>query len=564
MNKIAVVTTFSTALFELCGKEMIASFDAFWPEDIDLLISLDQLPEEEFSRVNNEIIHLGKTNRQLFIQNTWEPEQVKFFERHKDKEEPTDYRFQFKRFAHKVFALHAAKNYCTQAGYTHLIWLDADVVTTRPVSHEDLVKLLPDEGQIASYLGRKDAPHSECGFVGYNLKFGAFIEQLAQMYVTDGILQLPGWTDCDAFDAVRQHDEKSHTQNFGAFKNLSQDLPGWHVWPISPLGQFMEHRKGARKVSKALEKPKASGVTHNKNGTTQVDTQNYKVKTKNCIDTTAIREQISGNLSIIRNWVPFCRPHSEQVVIASAGPSLNQRDLQPWVDKGVKIVCVKHAIDRLKGWGIKPWACVLLDPRPHVEGFVKDPDKDVIYFVASMVHPAVTKTLLDAGCTVIGYHASVGADEGKVLNNKEMMVSGGSATATRCIALLKDWLGFSEFHCYGMDLCYYEKPDMTVLNEDKQPKYLELTMATPSHGNKQVNRTFWTEGQFLAQAQEIHDLYKSDHGFKITLYGPGMAAWQYDHWQLYQDWARDYKKRIEDRQAKGFELNGWADAITGR
>ncbi len=277
-----------------------------------------------------------------------------------------------------------------------------------------------------------------------------------------------------------------------------------------------------------------------------------------------IRDQIKENLGLIRNWAQFCKPHDESVVIASAGPSLNPHDLKQWAERGTKIVCVKHAIDRLKGWGIKPWACILLDPRPHVEGFVKSPDKDVIYFVASMVHPSVTKTLIDAGCTVIGYHASVGAEEGKVLNNKEMMVSGGSATATRSIALLSDWLGFKDFHIYGMDLCHFEKPDFTVKNEDNNLKFMELTMQTPSAGNKQVSRTFWTEGQFLAQAQEVHDLYKTGHGFKIRIYGPGLAAWQYDNWLLYEEWARDYKKRIDDRQAKGFELNGWADAVSAK
>lgn len=564
MAKIAVLSSFPVEYLDLCAKEMIASFDAFWPEDVDLLINLDQLPEPEFEQVRQTIVSLGKTTRQLYIQNVWEPDQVAFYERHKDKTEPEDYRFQFKRFAHKVFALKAAKDFCLQSGYTHLIWLDSDVVTTRPISHDDLATLLPNSNQdgIASYLGRKDAPHSECGWVAYNLPEAAeFIDQMCEFYTTDGVLQLPGWTDCDVFDAVM-----ASRDNFG-FKNLSQDLPGWHVWPISPLGQFMEHRKGARKVSKALDKPTKEamkGVLPPKNGVHQVDTQNFKVKTKNCVDPAVIREQIKENLSLIRNWASFCQPHDESVVIASAGPSLNPHDLKPWVDKGVKIVCVKHAIDRLKGWGIKPWACILLDPRPHVEGFVKEPDRDVIYFVASMVHPSVTKTLIDAGCTVVGYHALVGAQENQVLHNKEMMVSGGSATATRSIALLTDWLGFKDFHIYGMDLCHFEKPDFTVKNEDNNPKFMELTMQTPSTGNKQVSRTFWTEGQFLAQAQEVHDLYKTQSGFKIHIYGPGLAAWQYDNWLLYEEWARDYKKRIDGRQAKGFELNGWANAITAK
>lgn len=541
--KIAVCTTFPLGYPTVA--EMLQSFDANWPKDVDLFVALDKVSPENFAAIQDKMnAELLKSGRGFFICNEWSPEKEAFFKRNQDSPD-VSYRFHVCRFSHKVFTLKQTADHCKD-DYDYLIWLDADVITHKQITHEILQnELLPSQEEDVSFLGRTDAPHSECSFMAFNLKAGGddIIQEMHNYYVTDKVIELPGWTDCDVFDKVII--EKS-----GYIKNLSKDIKGWHVFPASPCGKYMEHRKGARKNVQKI--PQA------------VDTATMQIKTKNCLPNDKIVANVKENLKLIKNWVEYVRPRDESVVICSAGQSLSYADIKPWADKGVKIIAVKHAIDRLKSWGIRPWACVLLDPRPHVEKFVQKPDKDVIYFVASMVDPSVVKTLLDNDCHVVGYHAFVGAGEDKVIEPGTMLVSGGSATATRCIGLLHECLGFSDIHCYGYDLCYFTKPNMDEKHEDGSPKYIEVTLAANVWRGKQQLRTFWTEGQFLAQAKELHDLYKSKQGFNIELYGYGIAAWQRDCHDQYKAWVDKYNCDIDARKLNSKTLSEWENGITGK
>lgn len=534
--KTAVCTSFPLSYYDLCAAEMLATFDKYWPKDVDLFIALDKVTKAEYDALQLALNDLLPSGREFFISNEWSDGKEAFYKRNQDSPD-VSYRFHVCRFAHKVFALHGVAEHCKQENYDMLIWLDADVITHKPFEPFAL-------SEDAATLQRTDAPHSECSYIQFNLKAkgGEIIEKMHEYYVTDKVLELAGWTDCDVFDDVAKE---------YSILNLSKGVKGWHVFPESVVGQYMEHRKGARKVQKPIQ---------NKT----VDANNMQIKTKNCLPHEKIIANIKENLTLIKHWTDYVQPHDEPVVICSAGQSLSYADIKPWADKGAKIVTVKHAIDRLKSWGIRPWACILLDPRAHVEGFIKKPDKDVIYFVASMVDPSVVKTLLDNDCKVVGYHAFVGAGEDKILDPGTMMVSGGSATATRCIGLLHECLGFKDFHCYGYDLCYYTKPDMAEKHPDGTLKYMEVVLSANTWGSKPQTRTFWTEGQFLAQAKELHDLYKSKQEFTIELYGYGIAAWQKDCHEQYKAWVDKHNAAIDNRKLSSKTLSGWEYGITGK
>lgn len=557
--KKAVVTTFPMSYYDVCARTMLASFDKHWPKDIDLLIHLDCIPQDQLEKLTEDLNNIMTSGREFYICNEFSEAQKKFLDEHKDDPNAT-YRFQVCRFSHKVFALYRAGEYCKNSNVDYLIWLDADVVTHADLTHEILEgELLPRACETVSYLGRKDAPHSECGFVGYDIgSYGEkFIAQMLDYYVSNKVLTLSGWTDCDVFDETRK--QWAHLG-----RNLSEGLDGWHVWPASPLGKYMAHNKGQRKFEAHKTQIAMPQQTIPKDKRIAADAFNLDIKTKNCLPHDKICDNVRENLKLIKHWASYVKPHDDEIVICSAGESLSYHEVKQWVDKGVKIVAVKHAMDRLKAWGIKPWACVLLDPRPHVEGFVKKPDKDVIYFVASMVDPSVIKTLQDNDCHVVGYHAFVGAGEDKLLPAGTMLVSGGSATATRCVGLFYECLGFKTFHCYGYDLCHLEKPNLDEKLPDGSNKNIEITLFAQSWGNKKVARTFWTEGQFLAQAKELVDLYKVDNGFTMVLYGQGMAAWQQSHWLQNKLWRDQYNAKVDTMRSKQLSLGEWEYGITGR
>jgi len=232
---------------------------------------------------------------------------------------------------------------------------------------------------------------------------------------------------------------------------------------------------------------------------------NLVVKTKNCVPDEMIQENIAFALASGLPLLEVCRQHSERAVLVSAGPSVKDQLDEIRSTKG-KIVCVKHAHDLLIENGIIPWACVLLDPRPHVQDFIENPHPDVTYIVASMCHRSTLERLIERKAKVVLYHAMVGAGENKIIK-EGFFVGGGSCAATRGIAVLHV-LGFRKMVLYGYDSCYPEKP--TGPRED----YQKVSV---------MGRSFWTDMELVAQAQDFEKLLQQ--GFvDLTVKGDGMIS----------------------------------------
>lgn len=498
----AVITTFANAHFEIYAKSMLESFAKLWPAEIPLLVQLDDdLLADQVGRIlrPQDAIAVG-----------WTQEHKDFVSRNKDKDDPKDYRRQVTRFSHKVFAVHRAyeaiKKQKAEGGNAprYLIWMDADVITNKPVSISDIQECLPRDGAV-SYLGRKDWPHSECGWLAFDLdnEGDVFIDVWHGLYVSDAVLKLDQTHDSWAFDHIRK------SEGSPKVTNLTEGKPGMDIWPHSPMGKWSTHYKGPVAKQNLVEKPMQQSMQ-----------SGLKIQTKNSIPDEKIREQIAANQALIKNWVRECTKTDEQIVVVSAGPQLIAEDVLDDYNNGKKIVAVKHALDPLKKAGITPWACILLDPRPHVYDFVQDADPNVLWFVASQVDPRVTTKLLAHGCTVWGYHASVGAGEGDLtIKQSDAIISGGSATATRGLFLLKH-LGFSKIKLYGYDLCFPDKPDLNAVDEHKQPKHLEISIGW-NHPLSNVKKCFWTEPQLVAQFEEINQLITAGT-FELEAVGDGI------------------------------------------
>ncbi len=528
---------------------MLYTFNQYWPQDIKLYIQLDEMPADQFNALNDRIIEILGEDR-CFIAGLWDDDQKAFMERWKDHK-PKTYMHDVVRFSHKVFALEKCAD-ALKDTVDYLIWLDADVITKQPIDYEWLKEVLPGEGEVCSYLGR-EGWYSECGFVAYSLKAHGYdlLRHMKEDYVRDEFQTNKGWTDCHVFDSALARLEFKG-------KNLSpfyvKDKSDINVWAASKLAERMVHRKGNRK-----------NIAHeNKGKSNVINSADIKIKTRNCLDHKKICENINKNLSQIRAWATITGGSNQEIVFCSAGSSLvdHIEEIRERQKNGAKVIAVKHAIDVLKTHGIKPWGVVLLDPRSHVEGFVKDPDPDAVYFVSSMCDPSVVKTLNDHKCVVVGYHALVNAGETQLMIPTDLPFAGGSATSTRSLALFADMFGFKTFHLYGYDLCYYHKPDMNEKSEDGQPKYMELNIATNTYGGKQVTRTFWTEGQFLAQKNELENLIKERKDLTINVHGDGLAGWLFKHHQALRKYQQEYNERLNRKREGTPDLDGYIATIS--
>lgn len=507
---IAVLTTFPNSAYKVYGERMLQSYCANWPEEVGLLVKLDDdllLPDV------NKILRPcdGAVGGHTL-------EQSAFLERNKDRDDPNDYRKQACRFSHKVFALKSAADFWRdekkrtgKAECRYLIWLDADVLTTRKVTIEDIQKCLPKEGDAVAYLGRKDWDHSECGWLAFDLENGGntIINTAFSYYNRDEIFKFVQWHDSWVFDIIRN-------QSCG-WTNLTPDAKGMEVWPQSPMAAWSKHYKGP------IAKQELAGMKQESKQARQIP---LRIETTNSIPNPKIIENIVINQAQIKEWIAPCIKHDEEIVVVSAGPTLIPEDLQAEIDAGRKIVAVKHALKPLKEAGIKPWACILLDPREHVYDFVENPDKDILWLVASQVTPRAVKSLLDAGCRVIGYHAAVGASEDvHTSRQSQAIVSGGSATATRGLYVLEK-LGFHRFRLYGYDLCEPIKPDLNEKDDKGQPKNFEINLDIKMPGYS-VTRSFWSKGELIAQSNELRSMLDNP-GWQVKAFGYGMGPFIVD------------------------------------
>lgn len=505
----AIITTFPNDSWDIYAKEAMASWVKYLPKEVPILVQLDNdLLANDLHKILHEkdAIAIG-----------WEKDHLDFVNRNRGKDDPRNYRKQAVRFCHKVFAIRRAYDAIKkdreagQLGSRYLIWMDADVILNKAVTTDDLQKAFPKDGDAVSYLGRTDWEHSECGWLVFDLdkSGGIVIENAVNTYTSDAVFNLEQWHDSWVFDRLR---EQFKGNQAGNWTNLTDGKPGMDIWPHSPMGAWSTHFKGPQaKANLANQKlpPQRPGGNYR---------SNVVIQTKNAIPDESIKSNIATNQILIKNWVMPCKDNDEEVVIVSAGPLLVAEDVRK--EEGKRIVAVKHALEPLKKAGIKPWACILLDPRPHVVDFVKNPDKDVIWFVASQVQPEVTKRLLEAGCTVWGYHASVGANEQELTDKQAgAVIHGGSATSTRGMFLLAH-LGFKKMKLYGYDLCYPDKPDMNAVDTHGQPKYLEMSLGL-NNPLYPVKKCFWSEPQLIAQFEELNEVINTGL-FKIEAEGDGI------------------------------------------
>tara|TARA_R110001592_G_scaffold333410_1_gene617206 strand:- start:353 stop:1027 length:675 start_codon:yes stop_codon:yes gene_type:complete len=208
---------------------------------------------------------------------------------------------------------------------------------------------------------------------------------------------------------------------------------------------------------------------------------------------------------------------------------------------------------------IKPWGCVILDPRPitgtSTHGIVrkdlfKKMDDDTIFFLASMTDPSVTEFLKESDSKIWGWHAFTDSlrqevDQGKEIKNQKVhimdelgipkgatLITGGTCAAMRSIGMMHT-MGFRDIHLFGYDCCMKEPTDEEKTQttgdieggETPRPKYFQVTVG---------DNTYWTTGELLAMGQDCEKVF-SDDGLDGVLTLHGEDTMVSDLWRIKQE-----------------------------
>ena len=248
--KIAFFSTCSAKGYEQFGRTYIEQFLRHMPKEVDLHVFTDGwTPDVENDGRATRLVYHRCEDVQLLQEflgkHRDDASKCGIFE--KDGVPQRDYRRDAVTYSHVVYPL---SWFVPPDGplksYDWVVRLDMDVTFKGDVPISFWEELLEPQ-YAAVYLGRQDWPHSETGFVAYNLQKGAggyaLLSGMLNCYDTGRIFNLQGQTDCDVFDHVRDTMCDTHQKLF-LFKNLSESCTGMHVWPQTVLAQHMTHHKG--------------------------------------------------------------------------------------------------------------------------------------------------------------------------------------------------------------------------------------------------------------------------------------------------------------------------------
>tara|TARA_R110000868_G_scaffold30184_2_gene111981 strand:+ start:829 stop:3201 length:2373 start_codon:yes stop_codon:yes gene_type:complete len=286
------------------------------------------------------------------------------------------------------------------------------------------------------------------------------------------------------------------------------------------------------------------------------------VHPRDCVPKDYIKNNIKSNMTLIdpKKWVTKHMAHQEKAILVSAGPYLDYGALKMFIkdNPDAKLLTVKHAYPHLIANGIKPWGCVILDPRPITgvsthnvvrKDLFKNLDPDTNFFVASMTDPSVTNFFISKECKIWGWHAFTDSlreedEQGTQIQNQQVkvpddlgipkgatMITGGTCAAMRGIGILHT-MGFRNIDLFGFDSCRDEpsKEELTETTGDieggevPKPKYIEVSVD---------EKKYWTTGELLAMAQDCEKVFQ-DEGLEGVLTFHGKDTMVADLWDIQQ------------------------------
>jgi hypothetical protein len=262
------------------------------------------------------------------------------------------------------------------------------------------------------------------------------------------------------------------------------------------------------------------------------------VNPRDCVPKDYIRNNIRENLKLIpdNKFITKYRNHGDHAIIVSGGHSTDFNKVKEILNENpdTLVMCVKHAYPHLLKNGIKPWGCIVLDPR-SIDGesthgikrkdLFKTIEPSTKFFIATMTDPSVTNYLMERKADIWGWNAfteSLRDDEDRkqgIQNNQvkirddiglpkgATLITGGTCAAMRAIGMLHT-MGFRTVHLFGFDCNLKEEPTEEMKkettgaeDEDPRPKYFQVSVDKDP---------YWTTGELLAMAQDCERTFKDD------------------------------------------------------
>jgi hypothetical protein len=237
---IRVSTGWHPAGRAIYGSRFLQSFDRFWPNSVDLHFYTEEPELSPRNGANRDLWSIpgARECNELYMSSlqyqgreplpTW---------KESCRRSGYNFRYDCAKFWKQCLIPQAAS--LDMADGDILIWLDGDVETIRLIDEADILDVLGDAD--VCFLGR-EPKHSEIGFYALRLndRTRAFLRDIAQAYITGSVLELKETHSAFVWDHHRRLSPMIQ-------RDLTPGARG-HVFPISPVGRWLDHKKGSRKA----------------------------------------------------------------------------------------------------------------------------------------------------------------------------------------------------------------------------------------------------------------------------------------------------------------------------
>lgn len=246
-----VVTTVHKAGLEQYGFRWFESMKN-WPENTEFRAYVEGFPDKDAAAqavVKSCMDHplfkgigLGRgpwPELPLTVPRTEDVPRLEAFKQRYSTYKAPDWRHDIVRFSNKVFAAYDALYDHDGIG----VWLDADVVTDKPIPAGYVEDQLGD-----AYLAHFDRPghYTETGLWLMNCahpKHREFLDLWVRWFEEDAFTRFDEWHDCTTLDATIRLTGVPTKSLSGRYGNLM------HPMAKADFSRYLDHCKGARKVA---------------------------------------------------------------------------------------------------------------------------------------------------------------------------------------------------------------------------------------------------------------------------------------------------------------------------
>lgn len=216
-----------------------------------------------------------------------------------------------------------------------------------------------------------------------------------------------------------------------------------------------------------------------------------------------------------------------RALLVAGGPSAADHlgEIKRLKSIGWELFTVNGAHDWLISKGIFPNACVVMESQEVVDTFIRNPQRDCTYYLASQVNPKLFTRLVRGGYKVVMFHAQLDDEATEIvesLDPEPTIFAGVPTVGLHALGVIYT-LGTKKVNVYGLDSSHRPDADHAYDNSQQSPI---IPMEFIFKGER-----FISTGTWASQADRFAKMWPMYFklGMRIEVFGDGLLPAMYRH-----------------------------------